>query len=138
MQKLIFCHFWNGKKCVFVLLKLDFFPILEHYVKWSIFVFLPFWFKITQCVIGEGEWWKDRLPFYYISFLGRLLHTNWRRRAERICKNSEKIDVVLLCFSRCQSLKYEKGFKTGGTWRWHYVRFSKFYWHFEILNRKTG
>ena len=25
MQKLIFCHFWNSKKCVFVLLKVHFF-----------------------------------------------------------------------------------------------------------------
>ena len=30
VQKLIFCHFWNCKKCVFVLLKLHFFLILEH------------------------------------------------------------------------------------------------------------
>ena len=30
VQKLIFCHFWNSKKCVFVLLKLHFFSILEH------------------------------------------------------------------------------------------------------------
>ena len=30
MQKLIFCHFWNSTKCVFVLLKLHFFLILEH------------------------------------------------------------------------------------------------------------
>ena len=30
VQKSIFCHFWNGKKWVFVLLKLHFFPILEH------------------------------------------------------------------------------------------------------------
>ena len=29
VQKLIYCHFWNSEKCVFVLLKLHFFPILE-------------------------------------------------------------------------------------------------------------
>ena len=31
VQKWIFCHFWNSKKCVYVLLKLHFFLILEHY-----------------------------------------------------------------------------------------------------------
>ena len=30
VQKLIFCHFWNCKKCVFLLLNLHFFPILVH------------------------------------------------------------------------------------------------------------
>ena len=31
-----FYHFWNCKKCVFVLLKLHFFPILEHCELWLV------------------------------------------------------------------------------------------------------
>ena len=74
MQKLIFCHFWNSKKCIFVLLKLHFFLILEHCA-------LPnpmqWWCRII-CKSKQKWFLRDQISLCieYWPFLSHLLYVD--------------------------------------------------------------
>ena len=67
VQKLISCHFWNYEKCVFVLLKLHFFPILEHFARlFCIFTnFWQIWWFFNCSSISPPELWTNSSTWKY-------------------------------------------------------------------------